>query len=89
MKIHLEELNIYEVDNFYKKLLKEVTSTKYSSFTLNFINVEKIDLSNVQLILSLKKYCDDKNITLKFTNIKSDNVKHILSMFNLNQKLEI
>lgn len=89
MKISFEELNIYEIESFHKKLLKEVTSTKYSTFTLNFENVQKIDLSTIQTILSLKKYCDTHKIALKFKNINSDQVKQNFSLFNLDKILEI
>ncbi|MCU7836797.1 MAG: STAS domain-containing protein [gamma proteobacterium symbiont of Taylorina sp.] len=88
MKILLNELNIYEVENCHKKILKEVQSVK-SSFTLNFSNVEKIDLNSIQLILSLKKYCDEKAIHLKLTNIEARQVKQTFKMFNLNQTLGI
>ena len=88
MKISFSELNIYEVENFYKKILKELQNAK-SSFTLNFTNVEKIDLNNIQLLISVKKYCISNNIDLKLTNIQSDQVKQMLKLFNVNEKLGI
>ena len=88
MKIPFNELNIYVVENFHKKILKELAQAK-TSFTLNFSNVEKIDLITIQLILSLKKYCDDKNINLKLTNIEARQVKQSFKMFNLDQTLGI
>jgi ABC-type transporter Mla MlaB component len=51
--------------------------------------VQKIDLSNIQLILSLKKYCDEKNIKLNITNITAKSVKQTLKMFNLNSTLGV
>lgn len=59
MKISFSELNMYEVENFHKKVLKDLEKAN-SSFTLNFSDVQKIDLNNIQLILSIKKYCDEK-----------------------------
>ena len=53
MKISFSELSVYEVENFQKAILKEIESSK-TSFTLNFCDVEKIDFSNIQLLLSLK-----------------------------------
>ena len=88
MKISLNELSIYEIENFHKTILKEISSSK-TSFTLNFSNVEKIDFSNVQLILSLKKYCDEKKINLKLTNIDARQVKQTFKMFNLYDTLGI
>ena len=52
MKIAFDELNIYEVESFHKIILKNLEKAN-SSFTLNFANVQKIDLNSIQLILSL------------------------------------
>ena len=86
MKIALKEINIYEIEKLYKKILKDVSSVK-SSYTLNFENVEKIDLSGIQLILSLKKYCDKNSISLKLININSVQIKEIFEQFSLNKSL--
>ena len=88
MKISFKELNIYEIEKFHQKILKDIKTAK-TSFTLNFADVQKIDLSNIQLILSLKKYCDEKNIKLNITNITAKSVKQTLKMFNLNSTLGV
>jgi anti-anti-sigma factor len=88
MKISFKELNIYGIDKFHQKVLKDIETAK-TSFTLNFTDVQKIDLSNIQLILSLKKYCDEKNIKLHITNIKAKQVKQTFKMFNLNTVLGV
>ena len=88
MKITFKELNIYEIEKFHQKILKDIQTTK-KSFTLNFADVQKIDLSNIQLILSLKKYCDEKGIKLNITNVTAKQVKQTLKMFNLNATLGV
>ena len=88
MKISFTELNIHESENFHSKILKELESTN-SSFTLNFANVKEIDLNSIQLILSLKKYCDENNINLKITNIEARQVKQSFKMYNLNTALGV
>ena len=88
MKISFTELNIYSVENFHNKILKELGSAN-SSFTLNFANVEKIDLNSIQIILSLKKHCDVNNINLKITNIEAKSVKQTFKMYNLNSILGV
>jgi anti-anti-sigma regulatory factor len=88
MKIKFEELNIYEIEKFHQNILKDIQTSK-TSFTLNFADVQKIDLSNIQLILSLKKYCDKKKIKLNITNITAKSVKQTLKMFNLNSTLGV
>jgi len=84
MKISFNELNVYNVENFHIKILKALTSST-RSFTLNFSNVEKIDLNTIQLILSLKRYCDEKSIKLNLTHIEARQVKQSFKMFNLYQ----
>lgn len=88
MKISFNELTIYEIEKFHQTILKEIKSSK-TSFTLNFSNVEKIDLSNIQLLLSLKKHCDEQNINLKLTNIESRQLKQTFKMFDLHSILGI
>ena len=88
MKISFKELNIYEIEKFHQKVLKDILSAK-TSFTLNFTDVQKIDLSNIQLILSLKKYCDEQGIKLNITSIKTKQIKQTFKMFNLNPTLGV
>jgi len=88
MKISFEELTIYEIDSFHKKVLKEVQNSK-SSFTLNFSSVKKIDLNVIQLLLSIKKYCDEHSINLKLTNIEAKQVKQTFKIFNVEDILGI
>ena len=88
MKIQNSELNIYEIESFHQKILKEIQTAK-RSFTLNFDNVEKIDLSNIQLIISVKKYCDENNIKLNISNIKTKQIKNMFKMFDLHKLLGV
>ena len=86
MKISYTELTIYEIENLQKKIVKEMAKAK-TSFTLNFANVEKIDLSTIQLLLSLKKECESKNIKLKLTNCEARQIKQMIKLFNLKEQL--
>jgi len=88
MKISFTELNMYEVENFHKKVLKDLEKVK-SSFTLNFTDVTKIDLNNIQLLLSIKKYCDEKNIDLKITNVNAKQVKQTFKMFEIEKLIGV
>ena len=88
MKISFTELNMYEVENFHKKVLKDLEKAN-RSFTLNFADVKKVDLNNIQLLISLKKYCDEKKIDLKVINIESKQIKQMFKMFNINQLIGI
>lgn len=88
MKISFTELNMYEVENFHKKVLKDLEKVK-SSFTLNFTDVTKIDLNNIQLLLSIKKYCDEKNIDLKITNVNSKQLKQTFKLFEIEKLIGV
>ncbi len=86
MKISFSELNLYEVENFHQKILKDLKKAN-SSFTLNFSDVQKIDLNNIQLLLSIKKYCDLNSIELKLTHIESKQIKQQFKLFNVTEIL--
>lgn len=88
MKISFTELNMYEVENFHKKVLKDLEKAK-STFTLNFTDVTKIDLNNIQLLLSIKKYCDEKNIDLKITNLNSKQLKQTFKLFEIEKLIGV
>lgn len=58
MKIEFNELTINEIDSFYNSLLSIDASE--GKILLDFEDVEIIDLSIYQLLISFKKYCDSK-----------------------------
>ena len=88
MTILINDLNIYKIEEFHNELIKEL-ELKNDLLSLDFTNVEKIDLSSIQLILSTKKYCDVNNIKFTITDIKTKQVKQMLKMFNLYEKLGV
>ena len=67
MKITQDELNIYEFQPLYEQLLKE---TKEESVVIDMENVNKVDMSIIQLFISTKKSCerDSKEFRLKNVN---------------------
>ena len=86
MKIPFEELTVYEVKQFHQVLINELETSK-SSINLDFSQVKKIDLNTIQLILSLKKTCEEKSIELQLINIAARQVKQTFKLFNLEQQL--
>lgn len=89
MKITFDELSIAHTENFHAILIEKLIEEAKESFSLDFENVEKIDLSNIQLLVSLKKYCDNNEIQLKLENINSEQIKQSIKIYNLNDKLGI
>lgn len=86
MKITFDELCIQEVDSFYKTLKEELTILQGNPLILDFSNVEKIDMSAIQILISLKKHCKSSNIDLMYLNMDSSLVQLAINTFNLNEE---
>ena len=87
MKIKSEELCIQEIESFYKLLQDEITNLQGNPLILDFINVEKIDLSAIQVLISLKKHCESIGMDLIFINMDSSQIQQTINTFNLNHNL--
>lgn len=83
MKIEFEELSISEIEVFNEQIIKALEELEGDQFVLDFYNVDRIELSVIQLLLSLKKYCDDSNINLVFENINANHLLESLKIYNL------
>ena len=71
MKIEINELNIYEIENFYSILKTEYNNCN-TNFELDFSEVTKIDFVAIQLLISLHKTAKQDNKQLTFTNINDE-----------------
>jgi anti-anti-sigma regulatory factor len=89
MQISWNALNMYEIENFHKELLAQITTLEGAEFLLDFANVEQIDLANVQLLFSLKKMCQNQHIKLIFINIHSKQIKNLFLTFALYDIFEV
>lgn len=90
MTLGFDELNIYEISNFKQEILNALEENESKDkFELDFEFVESIDLSSIQLLLSLKKYCDDKKLKLHLININAKSIRQKLKLFNLNETLGV
>jgi len=87
MVFEFEELDVYNIQKSYEKLLDE--AKKDDEIVLDFEKVLKIDLSYIQLLLSLKKYCDKNNKKLIFKNINSNKLKQTIKLFKADELLGI
>ena len=87
MKIAFDELCIQEVESFYKVIKEELTVLHGNPLILDFSNVEKIDMSAIQVLISLKKQCENSNIDLMYLNMNSSQVQLAIDTFNLNEEL--
>ena len=87
MKIKFDELCIQEAEAFYKLLLDEIENLQGNPLILDFSNIEKIDLSTIQILISLKKYCESINMDLILINMNSSQVQQTINTFKLNSSL--
>jgi anti-anti-sigma regulatory factor len=87
VKITFDELCIQEVDSFYNTLIEELAVLQGNPLILDFTNVEKIDMSAIQVLISLRKHCEKSNIDLMYLNMNSSQVQLAIDTFNLNQDL--
>ena len=70
MKLESENFTIYEVEELKDQLLKEVQT--YKDIEVDLSNVLKIDMTAIQLLLSLKKSCEQQNKSLEIINIDTN-----------------
>ena len=90
MKISFNELSIYEVENFKQEILNALEENEDKNiFELDFEFVESIDLSSIQILLSLKKYCDKEKLKLQLININAKAIKQKFKLLNLNEVLGV
>lgn len=89
MKISFNELTIEKIDDLHAELLEELEKIEDNTIILDFEDIKKMDLSAIQLLLSLQKYCVTSKIALKIENLNSKSIKQTLSMLNLNKVLGV
>jgi MFS superfamily sulfate permease-like transporter len=80
IKIDKAELtfdNVKEVYELFKSHLED------NPIEIDFKEVKKVELPHIQMILSLKKYCESHNKELKLLNIESNQMKEEFKLFKL------
>ena len=76
MKLQNNNFTIYEVEEIKKDFSQLLEKEKIS---IDLENVTKINMSSIQLLLALKKSCDESNKEFEIKNIKEE----ILSSFEI------
>jgi anti-anti-sigma factor len=67
MKLEKENFTVYETEELKEQIVHLIEQN--DSFELDLENIIKIDMSGIQLLISVKKSCDKKNIPFKIINI--------------------
>ena len=70
MKLQNNNFTIYEVEQLKEDFINEINNE--NEVVVDFENITKIDMSAIQLLLSLKKSCDEKNKGFEIKNIKEE-----------------
>lgn len=70
MKLESENFTIYEVEELKNKFLEEFNSNE--NIEIDLSGVLKIDMTAIQLLLSLKKSCQQEDKPFEIKNIDSN-----------------
>ena len=89
MKLEFTEISMLEVESFHKQILEDIKSFTGEMYTVDFSDVEILSLPAIQVLISLKNYCDNKDIQLECINIDSNSIIESLETYNLKDKLGV
>jgi len=70
MIIEDDKITIHKIKNMYQEIYNEFNNN--DKITINLKNVDEIDMSGLQLLVSLKKSCEKEDKKLYIENIKED-----------------
>lgn len=69
MKLENNNFTIYEVEEIQKQCIELLEE---QSVTVDMDNISKIDMSAIQLLISLKKSCDEQQKDFEILNLKDE-----------------
>jgi len=76
ININKDELNIYEVESLHQMLLKEF---EQESVLVDMKNVNKIDMSVIQLFISTQNSCKNSSKEFGLKNVNSEVIQILKS----------
>jgi anti-anti-sigma regulatory factor len=71
IKLENNRITIYEVNEVHSLFLDKLNSGE-KSLSIDFSDINKIDMAGLQLLVSLKKSSIENAISLKFDNLSKD-----------------
>ena len=86
MIIKNERLTIHNIRDIYEDIKNEFNSS--DDIKIDFKGVDEIDLSGLQLLISLKRSCEKGGKKLQFINIK-DELLYSFELSGTDQVLEV
>jgi len=89
VKIEFSEIGMIEIEEFFKLIISDIIEYTEKEYILDFDNVEVLSLAAIQILISLKKYCDEKHIEFNCININSNSILQSLEIYNLKETLGI
>ena len=70
MILENDKFTIREVKQLHKEILEFLE--KNPVIEIDFKNIDEIDMSGIQLLISMKSYCEKENKEFKIIHIKDD-----------------
>ena len=70
MKLESENFTIYEIEELKDKFFEEFQLDE--DIQIDLSNVVKIDMTAIQLLLSLKKSCENQNKSFEIKNVNTN-----------------
>jgi len=89
VKLEFTEISMIEIESFYNQILEDINKFTGETYTVDFSAVEILSLPAIQVLISLKNYCDNQNIKLECINIYSNSIIQLLETYNLKEKLGV
>ncbi len=89
MKLEFTEISMIEIESFYEQILEDVLNFTGSTYSLDFSNVEILSLPAIQVLISVKNYCNTQDIKFECTNIHSSSILQSLETYNLKDRLGV
>lgn len=89
MKLEFTEISMLEIESFHNQILEDIQEFTGEVYSIDFSTVEILSLPAIQVLISLKNYCNNQNIKLECINIHSNSIIQSLDTYNLKDKLGV
>ena len=89
MKLEFTEISMIEIEAFYEQILEDVLQFKGATYSIDFSKVEVLSLPAIQVLISVRNYCNTQDISFECTNIHSNSILQSLETYNLKDRLGV
>ena len=86
MLLEYDKFTIHNIKDIHKSIVDDFNFS--SHIAIDFQNIDEIDLSGLQLLVSLKQSCESKGKTFQLKNIK-DEIIYAFEISGISEVLEV